>query len=863
MAVYRRFKKQSRVEEFDVIIKNLIMDHDLQSPPPPPSPPLPPPPPAPTPVGEEVDDIDLPSPMDDLPSPIDNLPAPAVESSSLDGDIADIAAIEFDFEGPVSTSEVNEEAEEGGGVSEDEFDFTDADAAIDAMLDDLQDFQLTLGPDSLKEKRDEFGMLSPTREKHEPIEITQFDHLRFNMESFDETPEVDLDALLQDLCSMEQDLKDSEPSERPISADSAFQSLSNLEEHNNNMSRKVVSPAMVTQDVKDRLENLQNELEAKELSPEEQEAKIKSEKMRIALEKMKAASFQKLFIKVFDDDLKTSKTMMIDQTWTARDVKGKMIVKDDVEPDPNWCILEKIPEMYMERILEDHEYVLQTVLDWTRETENMLVFLNRRDKNVMFRNPQNFLLDEFSSSEATKLAEKSKDILLNEFFQKENTRIPPVEGVLWLREGTKKWTKHFFALRASGIYYTPKGKQKSRDLSCLCQLEHNNAYLGVSFKKNFKSPTDYVFCLKHPKIQTMKSKHIICLCAEDNRTLYQWITGVRMAKYGYSLYDDYLKTQEELEALLLAGSRSTLSSGVASSISSSLNEAKSESSLVSDVPATISRKKKGKSNPEDANRMKGKQDKLKDLFATAWSKGIEESESFISDQGGLFSPLSPDPSQLMSPKEDALVFDYSNRAMTVSNRKDIPMSNSRTAFSSNTVKSVSEVTPSSSTNSSSNTLSPPPPPLNTSAEGNTSNTSSLPTPPPPSSDLDESSSSLPPPPSLGNTPNTSLSPTSFLTSPPPPPPPPPILDATPMAPTPPPLNVKPTVPPPPPPLNAKPMPPPPPPLDTKPMPPPPQDMFDLPPPPPAIDDKPARRKSSPPPPPRRSSSISERTLLND
>lgn len=51
--------------------------------------------------------------------------------------------------------------------------------------------------------------------------------------------------MLQDLCSMEQDLKDSEPSERPNSYDSAFQSLSNLEEQNNNMSRKVVSPAMV------------------------------------------------------------------------------------------------------------------------------------------------------------------------------------------------------------------------------------------------------------------------------------------------------------------------------------------------------------------------------------------------------------------------------------------------------------------------------------------------------------------------------------------------------------------------------------------------------------------------------------------
>lgn len=41
-----------------------------------------------------------------------------------------------------------------------------------------------------------------------------------------------------------------------------------------------------------------------------------------------------------------------------------------------------------ERILEDHEYVLPTVLDWSRETENMLVFLNRRDKYMLFKNPQ-------------------------------------------------------------------------------------------------------------------------------------------------------------------------------------------------------------------------------------------------------------------------------------------------------------------------------------------------------------------------------------------------------------------------------------------------------------------------------------------
>lgn len=43
-----------------------------------------------------------------------------------------------DFDTPLATSE---QVHEDSGASEDELDFTDADAAIDAMLDDLQIFQ--------------------------------------------------------------------------------------------------------------------------------------------------------------------------------------------------------------------------------------------------------------------------------------------------------------------------------------------------------------------------------------------------------------------------------------------------------------------------------------------------------------------------------------------------------------------------------------------------------------------------------------------------------------------------------------------------------------------------------------------------
>ncbi|KAM3607777.1 uncharacterized protein V6R79_013782 [Siganus canaliculatus] len=342
---------------------------------------------------------------------------------------------------------------------------------------------------------------------------------------------------------------------------------------------------------------------------EEQAAKLKADNIRVALEKIKEAQVKKLVIRVHLSD-ESSKTMMVDERQTVRQVLDSLLEKSHCGYSPDWSLVETISELQMERIFEDHENLVENLLNWTRDSQNRLMFTERIEKYAVFKNPQNYLLGR---KETCEMAERNKEALLEECFGGSSVSVPEMEGVLWLKEdGKKSWKKRYFLLRASGIYYVPKGKAKaSRDLVCFLQLDHVNVYHGQDYKSKYKAPTDYCMVLKHPQIQK-KSQYIKYLCCDDVRTLQQWINSIRIAKYGKQLYINFQEAMRRTEAAYDWSSLSS-SSIKSGSSSSSLPESQSNASSQSDS---------GVSEMASSGHTRS-QSVVSSIFSDAWRRGTQ------------------------------------------------------------------------------------------------------------------------------------------------------------------------------------------------------------------------------------------------
>lgn len=210
--------------------------------------------------------------------------------------------------------------------------------------------------------------------------------------------------MLDDLASFTEDLKENKPATKnklnlpPMEDSHQFGTLrrtggSYLQpdfsdgtfEDNNDMTNALESLAKDIEISKEE-EHMPTEAELANLSPEEREERLKSEKMKIALEKLKEARIQKLVVKVYNED-QSSKTLMIDERMTTRFVVNQLLEKNHFDFSQDWTIMEEIPSLFMERMFEEHEKPCDFLSYWTRDSTNQLRLLERKDKYALFKTP--------------------------------------------------------------------------------------------------------------------------------------------------------------------------------------------------------------------------------------------------------------------------------------------------------------------------------------------------------------------------------------------------------------------------------------------------------------------------------------------
>lgn len=279
------------------------------------------------------------------------------------------------------------------------------------------------------------------------------------------------------------------------------------------------------------------------------EPQTKADKIKLALEKLKEAKVRKLIVKVLMSD-RSYKILMVDERQTVREVLDKLFEKTHCDCSIDWSLCETNPELQIERGFEDHEHLVESLTAWTHLSENKIYFVARPQKYVMFTDPQIFYMWKKKKACLSGINEQAKQLLLKEHFGGTTVIVPDLEGTLYLKEdGKKVWKPRYFMLRASGIYYVPKGKTKSSsDLACFVHFENVNIYTTNSYRQKYRAPTEFCFMLKHPCIQK-ESHYTKFLCCDNEHTMLLWVNAIRIAKYGTALYENYQAAMKRASSL--------------------------------------------------------------------------------------------------------------------------------------------------------------------------------------------------------------------------------------------------------------------------------------------------------------------------
>lgn len=136
----------------------------------------------------------------------------------------------------------------------------------------------------------------------------------------------------------------------------------------------------------------------------------KAAKIHLALQKLEQASVRRLFVKAFTTD-GASKSLLVEERMTCGHVTRLLADKNHVTMEPHYALVEQLPEyemgmflnktiispiinisaFYLERLFEDHELLVDNLMNWKSDSKNRVLFVQRPDKISLFNTPERYL----------------------------------------------------------------------------------------------------------------------------------------------------------------------------------------------------------------------------------------------------------------------------------------------------------------------------------------------------------------------------------------------------------------------------------------------------------------------------------------
>ncbi|XP_077175989.1 growth factor receptor-bound protein 14 isoform X1 [Paroedura picta] len=252
----------------------------------------------------------------------------------------------------------------------------------------------------------------------------------------------------------------------------------------------------------------------------------------------KANARIKQVVKVYSED-ETCRTLEVPSDLTARDLCQLLILKNHYVDDHSWTLFENLTCLGLERIIEDHEVVIEVQSKWGIEDGNRICFRKNYAKYEFFKNPANFFPEHLVSFSNEINGDMSHTQILQMFLSASG--YPEIHSYLYAREqGKKTWKKMYFLLRRSGLYFSTKGTSKEpRHLQLFSEFSSSDAYMSLTGKKIPGAPVSYGFCFKAHKAGAARDMKWLYADSELSRTC--WMTAIRLLKYGMQLYQNYLQ----------------------------------------------------------------------------------------------------------------------------------------------------------------------------------------------------------------------------------------------------------------------------------------------------------------------------------